>query len=407
MKFSVGELIERPFDLDVGKSLGAVIPIRLEALKYTRRFLKKLPDRAEVETVRMLELAAEIQLKTGDAEAAEKQLDNVLRLDNSDARKCDRDFPEIAVRAFKTLHGLLDPKDAEDEEQAEMAAFNRANRLASELIGRRRFAKAREQIESMEQLARSTDDELKRSLRLRSVLELYARVKDSDSVKRVFRRFSKENLEDAISYSELASLGLNQEAIRRAERTVNNDLKELANMDNPNIHFPADSLCDALEFMVDQGELKQARKLLKKVLSECEYWPVYEYGWTTSAVYTMLARAVAKIEGPKAATQLMESAYEDAAAEKRANWRKGATREAITLEADLGYLDEAIARARKLRSPRERRFETAKLLARARRWKELRDVCQTVGSPTEAAELCWEIRLQLPSEEGAEIEKRR
>ena len=30
MELSVGELIERPFDLDVGKSLGAVIPIRLD-----------------------------------------------------------------------------------------------------------------------------------------------------------------------------------------------------------------------------------------------------------------------------------------------------------------------------------------------------------------------------------------
>lgn len=30
LKLSVGELVERPFDLDVGKSLGAVIPIRLD-----------------------------------------------------------------------------------------------------------------------------------------------------------------------------------------------------------------------------------------------------------------------------------------------------------------------------------------------------------------------------------------
>ncbi len=268
-----------------------------------------------------------------------------------------------------------------------MAAFNRAKRLASELIERRRFAKAREQIESMEQLARSTDDEFKRSLRLQSVLKLYARVKDSDSVKCLFRRLNKEDREEANPYSKFASLGLNREAIRLAERTVKKELEELANVDNPNIHFPVSGLCDALEFLVDQGESQRACKLLKKVLAECEYWPVYEFGWTTSAVYTMLARAVAKIDGPEAATQLIESAFEDAAAERRPNWRKGVTRDAIDWEADLGYLDEAIARAKKLRSPRERRFETAKLLARARHWKELREVCQTVASPTEADHL--------------------
>ena len=70
-------------------------------------------------------------------------------------------------------------------------------------------------------------------------------------------------------------------------------------------------------------------------------------------------------------------------------------RGAIELEADLGYLDETIVRARKLRSPGERRAETAMLLARAKQWKELREVCQEVTSPTEATALCWIIKFEL------------
>lgn len=370
-----------------------------EALKYVRRFLKRLPNRVDIETVRMLELGAEIELIAGSIEKAEQWLEKVLRLDNSHARKCDRDFPSQSVLDFKILHGLLDPAQVDDARQAERASANRAERLAKEMIDGRKFAKARQPIELLESIARATDDELMRSLRYQSVLEFYFRLKDSASVRRVLRKMSKEDRESAVPYSKFAELELHREAIRRAERQINADLDELASMDVPNIHFPASSLCDAIEFLSDAGETKRARRLLKRTLRECEDWPVYEFGWTTSAVYAMLARAVAKVDGPEQATKLMESAHDHAGSEKRTDWRKGSVRSAIELEADLGYLDDAIARARKLRSPRERRFATAKLLARARRWKELREVCHSVRNPLEAAELCWAIKFQLPGGE--------
>lgn len=70
--------------------------------------------------------------------------------------------------------------------------------------------------------------------------------------------------------------------------------------------------------------------------------------------------------------------------------------EAISAVASAGAADEAIAAARKLRSPTERRKQLAKLFAQAGRWKELREVCQQVTSPEEAADIAWWTKFELP-----------
>jgi hypothetical protein len=72
----------------------------------------------------------------------------------------------------------------------------------------------------------------------------------------------------------------------------------------------------------------------------------------------------------------------------------------LDLKAKLGRLDEAIDDARKLRSPTERRMKLATLLARARRWRELREVLRQVASPEEAADVAWWIKFELPGGEA-------
>ena len=64
-------------------------------------------------------------------------------------------------------------------------------------------------------------------------------------------------------------------------------------------------------------------------------------------------------------------------------------------------LDEAIAQARKIRSPAGKRMELGKLLAKAGRWKELKEVLSGVASPEEAAKIAWWIKFELP---GGEVE---
>lgn len=368
-----------------------------EAIRYIKRFLKRLPSTVNVQTVMMHELAAEILLSVGDDAGTQKHLCAILKLDKSGARKCDRDFPEKSVHKFRVQHGLLDPADAQDSEEADEAEFNRARRLANTLARQRSYADAAKQAAIMERIAKATEDEFFRSIRFQETLTLYARIHDEKATRRILRRLDADERDEVLGYEELQKLGMQREAVRRAERQIESDLEELAEMDSPNIHFPVDSLHRALIFLVDHDETNRARRLLKRVLSQCDEWPVYEFGWTTSAVYAMLARSVASINGPDAATEWMERAYEDASAEKRGEWRKASLRGAIKLQADIGLLDEAIERAKRLRSPRERRRETAKLLARAKRWKALREVCRGVTSPEEAADLCWEIKRELPA----------
>jgi len=119
----------------------------------------------------------------------------------------------------------------------------------------------------------------------------------------------------------------------------------------------------------------------------------------TSAVYHSLAEAAAKIDGPAAAEDLLKLAMTDARAEKRSGFRKGAVEAVLDLKANTGRLEEAIADARKMRSPTERRKTLATLLARAKRWGELREVLSQVESPEEAADVAWRIKFELPGGE--------
>jgi hypothetical protein len=105
---------------------------------------------------------------------------------------------------------------------------------------------------------------------------------------------------------------------------------------------------------------------------------------------------MAKIEGPAAAENLLQHAMTDAKAEKRSDFRKGSVDAVLDLKANTGRLDEAIEDARKLRSPTQRRKTLATLLAKARRWGELREVLSQVESPEEAADVAWWIKFELP-----------
>ena len=135
-------------------------------------------------------------------------------------------------------------------------------------------------------------------------------------------------------------------------------------------------------------------------VAEAGAWPAVQDGWATSAVYHSLAQAAATIDGPAAAEELLKHALTDARAEPRGGFRQGAVDAALDLKANLGRLDEAIADARKLRSPTERRKTLATLLAKAGRWAELRDVLRQVESPEEAADVAWWIKFELPGGEA-------
>ena len=89
-------------------------------------------------------------------------------------------------------------------------------------------------------------------------------------------------------------------------------------------------------------------------------------------------------------------AVQHASQEPHPGFKRGAQSTALAASASVHPLDHAIEQARKLRSPSQKRMELGKLLARAGRWKELKEVLSTVASPHEAAEIAWWIKFELP-----------
>lgn len=368
-----------------------------EALRHVNRFLRKQPCDDSFEIVRMSELGAKICLDRDDLVRMEKHLARAAAAPVH--RKCDFGWPEKSVRQFRAHNGILDPVEAVDEDQWIEATFRRGQRRFRHAMNEQYRTDALAALKEMQNAAMRIDGKSFRHWAYhRILLNALAEVGDATGVKRLFRRFNRNTGDLLLDYGTLWTVGLKTEAIAQAMAEVQKQLNKLATMKDPNIHFPTRAICDALSFLADHGKQNVAKRMLKKVIAEMPTWPVYQLGWTTAAVYRMLAEMSAKLNDPDAAT-LLALAHQDAKSEKNPGWRKGAIRSVMTAEATMGTLDNAIASARKLRSPTERRLQLCKLLARARRWKELADVCSEAASPIEAAELCWTVKFELPGGE--------
>jgi hypothetical protein len=337
----------------------------------------------------MAEVGAKICLDAGNLIRMEKYLAIAEATEPFNTRKRDRGFSLDSVREFRADNGLLDPADAIDEEQCIKARFERAGRQYRQALASGERACATGAVAEMETIAREVEEEWLRQDYLRRVIDGFAELKDARAVQRCLRGLDEGDRHEILDAETLAGLGMKTEAIARARQDIAKELEELRVLNDPNIHFPVMSIGRSLEFLVAQGARDEARRWLRRAVKEMPTWPVIEYGWATSAVYHTLAQAMAAIDGPAAAENLLKLAVADAKGEKRSDFRKGAVDAALDLKANIGRLDEAIADARKLRSPTQRRKTLATLLAKARRWGELREVLSQVESPEEAADVAW------------------
>jgi len=200
------------------------------------------------------------------------------------------------------------------------------------------------------------------------------------------------------SFDFLHKNGFEKEAIKAAKDEVLKRIAELEAMGDPNIHFPIHFICEALKFLIQQQKPRDAKKLLDRVLGSAKNWPGAPQGWTTSAVYSSFAEIFELLGETDEARQLLKSAKQDASQEKRAGFRQGAISNASELEVKFQGDDIAarLAVARTIRSPRTRRLELAKILVKARKWKELAAVCRESPTPEEAFEFCWKLKFVLP-----------
>jgi tetratricopeptide (TPR) repeat protein len=370
-----------------------------EALRHVDRFLGRLPRDEVLATVRLARVGAKICLDSGRMARMERYLAIAEATEPFNIRKCDRGFSIDSVRRFRADNGLLDPADAIDEEQRVKARFERAARQYKQAIAKGEREAAKLAVAEMEMIAREVEEDWLRRSYLGRVIECYAGLKEAQAVKRCLRRLGESDRHEILNARALVKLGMRAEAIARARQDIANELEQLREMTDPNIHFPVMAIVRSLEFLAEQGAKDEARRWLRRALKEMSTWPVIRHGWTTSSVYHSLAEAMVLIDGPAAAENLLNLAMGDAKAERRGDFRQGSVDASLYLTAKTGRLEEAIEDARKLRSPTQRRKTLARLLAKARRWRELRAVLSQVETPEEAADVAWQIQFELPGGE--------
>jgi hypothetical protein len=374
----------------------AEIGFASEALKHVNRFLRRLPKDKVLAIVRMAKLGAEFGLNSGDLILMDKYLAKIAATEPFNLRKCDKGFSLKYVRNFRAEHGLLDPEEALDDKERVRATFARAARQYQKAAAKGDRELARRAAAEMETAAAEVEPFYLQLPYRRRLVRCLVDANDLEAAKRCMTQFSPVDRHKIFDSQMLLTMGMKAEAVARAQQDVKQKLQELRITVDPNIHFPVRKICDALEFLFQQGESAEARRWLDIALKEMPTWPIVRAGWLTSAINEMLAQSVALINGPAAAEDLMKKAMAEAKIEKRDDFRKGAIDAAVQLNARVRGLDEAIAEAKKLRSPTGRRMNLGKLLARAKRWDELKELLGEAQSLEEAADISWRITFELP-----------
>lgn len=367
-----------------------------EALKHVDRYLKLLSQQQELDFVRMAELGATICVEQGDLESCEKYLARVLDADRFVKRPCDKGYPARSVHEFRVSHGLIDPSELTDPAKRLEAEFNRAERLRAAAQAKGDTSAANRHLREMYAAIREPLEPWRRRRWIHSVLESAQELHAAKFVKEVLASVPKSEWTELVGYQMLAEVGQRKEAVAAATNTLQAAYDELVSMTDPNIHFPVNKICRALEFLAQLGEKKLAAQWLKKVTSSVKTWKCVILGWTTTAVLTSFVPIVEILEGKEAALELAQLAQEHASQEEHRDFKRGAMASALEATASVSSIDAAVELARKLRSPTQRRMELAKLLARAGRFKELRAVCSEVASPAEAAKIAWWVKFELP-----------
>jgi hypothetical protein len=377
---AIEELAKRSSDADV--------------LNYLEQIIRTLPKNDGLALVRALEAGADLSLESGDMKGVDRYLDRILATKPLHTRPCDKGFEVGVVKKFKALHGLLDPAEAKDERQRLEASVNACRRRADAAIADKLPDVAVGELRAAEGFIL----EMEKCQQGHAMLDLakrYAKLGALDDLRRWVDRIDKSDVEDILDGRELWGLGLADEAVARTESDIQSALETLAAATDPNVHHTAYQIERLISFLIQIGREALASKRLERALEEGKAWCLGERGFASAGLLRSLAKLVAKLHGPEAAGELMSLAMQDAKGEGRSEWRAGAVQETIELHSQLGQTEKAIKMASKLRSATERRRALAPLLAKAQRWKELREVLCQVQTPLEAAQLCWKIKFAL------------
>lgn len=368
-----------------------------EALKHLTHFLKRVPQDKIVESTRLAKLGAKICFEAGDMSGMKSYLELVRSADDRVTRKGDKGFGSQCVQEFKVLNGLIPPGElSSDHEDFLPAAFYFHCRQLKAARQTEQSFLIKKELTDLISIAMQEKLEWRQSMWTRYLLRLAHEVSDTEAIKQLIAQIPPHKRDEGIGHKTYAMIGMNQEAAKSAQQEIEKRIAELLSTPDPNIHFPIHSISQALTFLIEIGEKKLATSLFEKVAESASSWYCIIQGWTTTAVLAAFVPVVEQLEGKDAAQELAKLAEEHASRETHSGFKRGAQATALAASASLNPIAHAIEQARKIRSPAQKRMELGKLLARAGRWKELKELLSTVASPHEAARLAWWIKLELP-----------
>ena len=373
-----------------------------EALKHLQKLLKSLPKNDSFESTRLAELGAEICLEAGDMLGMERYLELVRSADDRVTRKIDKGFGSKLAHDFRVSNGLVAPGDlSPDHEDYIQSIFYYHVRQLSIARQAKQTAQIKKEFANLNEAIKREKPGWRKSMWTKRVIRVAHEMSNPEAIKQLIEQIPPNERNERIGYDVYAMIGMKKEAAKFAQQEVEKNINELLTMKDPNIHFPINSITRALTCLLEIGEKKLAAKLFKQVAESAANWSCVIQGWTTTAVLAEFVPIVEQLEGKEAARELAALAEQHASKETHKGFKRGAQSTALAATASVNPLDHAIEQARKLRSPSQKRMELGKLLARAGRWKELKEVLSTVSSPHEAAEIAWWIKFELP---GGEVE---
>lgn len=363
-----------------------------DAIVHLERLHQSIPAHDGRNRSWILKLGAELCFDVGRFDQMQEYLNRIVNLQSLFPRKVDRGCQEKSVREFKILRGLLHPRDAVDESERTNAALSHHLRAAKAALHQGDRAAAMVELDAVETLIPPTDDVGKRK-RMEDLLRVAASADDRSRIRRLLAADERAGKWGRVNPDTLLEIGERDLAVARLETEIKEALRELMG-DDMNAHFPAMAFEGAISALVDIGERATAQRWLRVALEEGTEWALPHRGAFSSAVINSVAKAVLRVEGPAPASQILELAMAHAAGDKPSGWRAAAMRNNLELLLELAGPEAALAEARKVRSPRDRRRSMVCLLAKSESWDKLHHVLREAADAKEAAELMWWIKFE-------------
>lgn len=365
-----------------------------EATKAVDRLLKRVPSNDGNHWYRSLALSgAEAAYKGGDLEKMEKYLAIVAGQNKYLTRPCDLNYPLEQVAEFKIRHGILNPKAAIENGQKNEATFTWHYRLlktARTITGRQKH------LAQMESVVKRIQGDLLSVKCHQDLLREYASIGDKTALKRIKGGINKQLASRVLDYPTLRGMGEIARALDAARAVVKSNLAKLACMDDPHIHFSVHFILSAIRWLAHVQQADVATREFRTVQRNVSKWTAFGCEWITAGVYSYLGEMAMAVEDIDSAREYAYAGLRSSITGKKSAINQSVESSLLKLLCSNGLADEALVIAERLRSPKQKRLNKAKIFVRAKRWKQLRETCICVRSVEEAADLAWRLRFEFP-----------